>query len=169
MAVEGQLQDLLSSRWSMGHTVDVEGVLLFLLPPTFAYLIFLWPLRLRWMLVLGLYMGVYLLFFKCLTFWLHGDCGKCKGRAFKPQVNHTGCMTVVAPADRPKSIRNSCVIERICSIVCRLGVFVIRLRQISIYRVYIRAIDFCDEWECGPYETLGNNTGWMSWPSLVGP
>ena len=39
-------------------------------------------------------------------------------------------MTVVAPADRPKSVRNSCVIERICSvfvsfhlrIVCRLGV-----------------------------------------------
>ena len=48
-------------------------------------------------------------------------------------------MTVVAPADRPKSVRNSCVIECICSvfvsvhlcIVCCLGVFVIRLRQIS--------------------------------------
>ena len=50
-------------------------------------------------------------------------------------------MTVVAPADRPKSVRNSFVIERIYSvfvsfhlcIVCRdrLGVFVIRLRQIS--------------------------------------
>ena len=52
---------------------------------------------------------------------------------------HTGWMTVVAPADRPKSVRNSCVIERICSvfvsfhlcIVCRLGAFVIRLRHIS--------------------------------------
>ena len=48
-------------------------------------------------------------------------------------------MTAVAPADRPKSVRNSCVIERICRsfvsfylcIICRLGVFVIRLRQIS--------------------------------------
>ena len=48
-------------------------------------------------------------------------------------------MTVVAPADRPKSVRNNCVIGRICSvfvsfllcIVCHLGVYVIRLRQIS--------------------------------------
>ena len=46
---------------------------------------------------------------------------------------------LVAPADRPKSVRNSCLIERIWSvflsfhqcIVCCLGVFVIRLRQIS--------------------------------------
>ena len=57
----------------------------------------------------------------------------------KPQVNHTGWMTAVAPADRPKSVRNSCVIGRICSvfvsfhlcIVCRLGLFSIWLRQIS--------------------------------------
>ena len=100
---------------------------------------FLWPLRLKLLLVFGLYMGVYLLIFKCLSFWLHGDCGKWEGWALKPQVNHTGWMTVVAPADRPKSVRNSCAIERICSvfvsfhlcIVCRLGVFVIRLCQIS--------------------------------------
>ena len=47
--------------------------------------------------------------------------------------------TVAAPGDRPYSVRNSCVIERICSvfvpfqlcIVCRLGMIVIRLRQIS--------------------------------------
>ena len=46
-------------------------------------------------------------------------------------VNQTGWMTVVVPADRPKVVRNSCVIERICSVfvsfhlwvVCRLGVF----------------------------------------------
>ena len=46
----------------------------------------------------------------------------------------SGWMAVVAPADRPKSVRNSCVIERICSvfvsfhlmIVCHLRVFVIR-------------------------------------------
>ena len=36
--------------------------------------------------------------------------------ALKPQVNHTGWMTVVAPADRPKSVRNRCVIERFCSV-----------------------------------------------------
>ena len=67
------------------------------------------------------------------------DCGKLEGWALKPQVIHTDWMTVIAPVDRPKSVRKSCVIERICSvfvsfhicIVCRLGVFVIRLRQIS--------------------------------------
>ena len=26
-------------------------------------------------------------------------------------VNHTRCMTVVTPSDRPKSVRNRCVIE----------------------------------------------------------
>ena len=55
-------------------------------------------------------------------------------------LTQTGSMTVVAPADRPKSVRNSCVIKRICSfcvsfylcIFCRLEFFiVIRLRQIS--------------------------------------
>ena len=83
----------------------------------------------------SLYRG---LFIKFLSFWLYGDCRKWEGWA---QVNHTGWMTVVAPADRPESVRNSCVIERICSvfvlfhlcIVCRLEVFVIRLRQISSF------------------------------------
>ena len=68
-----------------------------------------------------------------------GDCGKWEGWALKLQVNNTGWIAVVTQAERPKSVRNSCVIERICSvfvsshlcIVCRLGVFVIRLYQIS--------------------------------------
>ena len=81
---------------------------------------------------------------------MHGDRGKWEGWALKPQVNHNGWMTVVAPADRPKSVRNSCVIECICSafvsfylcIICRLGVFVIRLRQnSSIFSFWYR--DFC--------------------------
>ena len=70
------------------------------------------------------------------------DCkaiaGSGKGGAIKPQINHIGLITVVALVGRPKSVRNSCIIERICSvflsfhlcIVCHLGVFVIRLRQI---------------------------------------
>ena len=53
-------------------------------------------------------------------------------------------IIAVATADRPKSVRNSCIIERICSvfvsfyifIVCRLGVFVIRLLQISSLFLY---------------------------------
>ena len=93
----------------------------------------------RWLLVFGLYLAVYLLIFKCLSFGLHGDLGNWEGWALKPQDNYTGWMTVVTPADRPKSVRNSCVIERICSIfvsfhlfiLCRSEVFVIRLRQIS--------------------------------------
>ena len=40
-------------------------------------------------------------------------------------------MTVVAPTDRPKSVRNRSVIERFAPMHCRLGVFVTRLRQIS--------------------------------------
>ena len=27
------------------------------------------------------------------------------------QVNHTSCVAVVTPTDRPKSVRNRCVIE----------------------------------------------------------
>ena len=46
-------------------------------------------------------------------------------------------MNAVAPTDRPKSARNRRAIERsifvllLLWIVCRLGVFVMRLRQIS--------------------------------------
>ena len=34
------------------------------------------------------------------------------------QVNHTSWMAVVTPTDRPKSVRNRCVIELFCGIVC---------------------------------------------------
>ena len=71
--------------------------------------------------------------------FIHFNCGKWEGYALKPQVNYTSRMTVVAPNDRPKSVRNSCVIKRILFVsfnlcfVCRLGMFVIRLRQISFF------------------------------------
>ena len=63
--------------------------------------------------------------------WLHNSSGKWEGSDLKLLVNHTGWMTVVAPADRPTSVRKHHVIERVCSIfvllwlfiVCRLGVF----------------------------------------------
>ena len=98
--------------------------------------IFLWPLRLRWLLVFSLFIGVYLYIFKCLSNWLHGVRGKWKGWALKSQVNHGGFMTVVALTDRPISVRNTCVIERICSVfvsfhICTVRRFVIRLHQIS--------------------------------------
>ena len=63
--------------------------------------------------------------------WLHNCCGEWEGGPFKPLSNHNDWMAVVAPADRPKSDRNSCVIQRIWSvfgsfhlcIFCRLEVF----------------------------------------------
>ena len=33
------------------------------------------------------------------------------------QVNHTSLMAVVTPTDRPKSVRNHCVIELFCGVV----------------------------------------------------
>ena len=59
--------------------------------------------------------------------------------ALKYKFYRTSLMTVFAPTDRPKSEGNGCVIERFSIIflllwldtVCRLGVYVIRLRQIS--------------------------------------
>ena len=34
------------------------------------------------------------------------------------QVKHTSWVAVVTPTDRPKSVRNRCVIELLCGVVC---------------------------------------------------
>ena len=34
------------------------------------------------------------------------------------QVNHISCVAVVTQTDRPESIRNRCVIERFCGVIC---------------------------------------------------
>ena len=34
------------------------------------------------------------------------------------QVNHTSWVAVVTQTDRPKSVRNRCVIELFCGVVC---------------------------------------------------
>ena len=34
------------------------------------------------------------------------------------QVNHTSWVAVVTPTDRPKSVRNCCLIELFCGVVC---------------------------------------------------
>ena len=58
--------------------------------------------------------------------------------ARKP-VNHTSSVDVVTPTDRPKSVRNRCLIELFCGVVLSLcpfdisvgvGAFVIGLSQI---------------------------------------
>ena len=75
------------------------------------------PLRLMWLFVCCLYKEVYLQIFKCVSFWLHGCCGEWEGWRVN-QVNHTSWVAVVTPTDRPKSVRNCCLIELLCGVVC---------------------------------------------------
>ena len=78
---------------------------------------FLWPLRVVWLLVCCLYKEVYLQVFKCVSFWSHGCCGEWEGGPVN-QVHHTSWVAVVTPTDRPKSVRNCCLIEFFCGVVC---------------------------------------------------
>ena len=113
----------------------------YLLTMLFVYL-FLWPLRLVWLLVCCLYKGVYLQIFKCVSLWLHGCCGEWEGWSVN-QINHTSWVAVVTPTDRPKSVRNCCLIEPFCGVVgvslcpfdisVGVGAFVIGLGQISSF------------------------------------
>ena len=62
--------------------------------------------------------------------------------ARKP-VNHTSWVALVTPTDRPKSVRNRCLIELFCGFVCvvtcpfdisvGVGAFVVGLGQISSF------------------------------------
>ena len=81
----------------------------YLLPMLCVYR-FLWTLCFGWLLVCCLYKEVYFQIFKCVSFWLHSCCGEWKGWVRKP-VNDTSWVAVATPTDRPKSIRNCCVIE----------------------------------------------------------
>ena len=66
------------------------------------------------------------------------------------QVNHTSWVAVVTPTDRPKSVRNRCVIKRFCGVVCVLtfpfdisfGVlaFVIGLSQIFSFFLLLETL-----------------------------
>ena len=40
------------------------------------------------------------------------------GRWARKPVNHTSLVAVVTPTDRPKSVRNCCLIELFCGVVC---------------------------------------------------
>ena len=71
----------------------------------------LWPLSFGWLLVLSLYTEDYLQIFKYVFFWLHGRCGKWEGWALVNRFNHTSEVAVVAPTDRPKSVRNHYIIQ----------------------------------------------------------
>ena len=101
---------------------------------------FLWLLRFGWLLVFSLYKEDYLQFFKFVSVWLHGCCGKWEGWALVNRFNHTSGVTAATPTDRPKSVRNRSVIEVFGGVImlsrCFLdfsfgvGVLVIGLSQI---------------------------------------
>ena len=48
---------------------------------------------------------------KCVSFWLQIFCGWLKGWNPVNRFTHTSWTTVVTPTDRPKSVRNLCVIK----------------------------------------------------------
>ena len=103
---------------------------------------FLWPLRLGWLLVCCLYKEVIYNFLNVCPFDYTAAVGCWKVRPVN-QVNHTSRVAVVAPTDRPKSVRNRCVIELFLSlfvlshcpfdISVGVGGFVIGLSQISSF------------------------------------
>ena len=70
-----------------------------------------------WLFVCCLYREFYLQIFKCVSFWLHSCCGEWEGGPVN-EVNHTSWVAVVTPTDRPKSVRNCCLIELFCGVVC---------------------------------------------------
>ena len=56
------------------------------------------------------------------------------GRWARKPVNQTSWVAVVTPTDRPKSVRNRCLIELFCGVVCvdisvGVGAFVIGLES----------------------------------------
>ena len=112
---------------------------------------FLWLLRLVWLLLCCLYKEVYLQIFKCVSFWLHGCCREWEGGPVN-QISHNNWLAVVTPTDRPKSVRNCCLIELFFGVVCvvtclfdisvGVGAFVIGLGQISSFLYVYKAWSF---------------------------
>ena len=103
---------------------------------------FLWPLRLGRLLVCCLYKEVYVQILNVCSFDYTAFSGSGKVGPVN-QVNHTSWVAVVTPTDRPKSVRNRCVIELFMALfvlsLCPFGIsvgvgaFVIGLSQISSF------------------------------------
>ena len=77
---------------------------------------FLWLLCLGWLLVCRLYKEVYLQILNVCPF----DCTAVVGSGKVgpvDQVHLISLVTIVTPTDRPKSVRNRCVIELFCGFV----------------------------------------------------
>ena len=62
------------------------------------------------------YEHFYIVYNICVYFWLHSVCGYGEGLDSVNQFYKTSWVIVVSPSDRPKSVRNRCVIE-ICGSV----------------------------------------------------
>ena len=60
--------------------------------------------------LVGCWSSVYIRIFKCVSFWLHGFCGKMEFRYSLSGLT-TPVGWLVTPTDRPKSVRNRFVIE----------------------------------------------------------
>ena len=76
--------------------------------------------RLGWLLVCCWFIGCWRFIYKFLNvrpFDYTAVAGSGKVRTVN-QVNHTSWVAVATPTDRPKSVRNRCVIELFCGIVC---------------------------------------------------
>ena len=54
---------------------------------------------------------------------LHKCCGEREGWEPINWFNNTSWIAVVTPTDRPKSVRNRCVIEVICALTLLFGFF----------------------------------------------
>ena len=78
---------------------------------------FLCPLRLGWLLVCCLNKEVYFQILNVCPFDYRAVAGSGKVGPVN-QVNQTSWVAVVTPTDRPKSVRNRCVIELFCGVVC---------------------------------------------------
>ena len=75
--------------------------------------------------------------------WLHACCRQKEGLDPVNQFNHTSLVAIVTQTDRPKSVRNRCVIAFFGAVfvlsLCffdfsvDVGSFVIRLSQISSF------------------------------------
>ena len=80
---------------------------------------------------------------------LHSFCDKLNGLGPVNRFNHTSWVAVVTPTNRPKAVRNLCVIEVLvtflCLSLCFFGfhgdvmAFVIGLNQISSFSHNSRA------------------------------
>ena len=67
--------------------------------------------------------------FKCMSFWLHSFCRYWEGWDPVNRFNYTSkvAIAIVTPTDRPKSVRNRCVIQgfwwRFCVVMLIFGFF----------------------------------------------